>query len=299
MIELSETANYVYNFVSKPYTSEQLRWHIWPTFPLNFLWEIFTQDAPSTFSILWCKKVKMTKNSNRGVLPWTTRPHTHTHSQMAQARMTAQKDALAPSCWIALQQPAEKERARAAVFATRQESTISLLEMILFALKSELTSRGNRTLAREDQWKTTYLNQYAVIDGCMRIDLAHSSAAVYKVELLNSCIDCLKGHTKQRKTGINRSINCKRLYLYTLIQLSFGGAQTLSPPQSNTSTDSKKRVAINGTEPQRIASFGRFNRSMAFTSASSWGIQHAICYGRALETSIGLDITMMEVMEFS
>ena len=34
-IELSETAVFVYNFVLKPYASEQLRLHIWPTFPLN------------------------------------------------------------------------------------------------------------------------------------------------------------------------------------------------------------------------------------------------------------------------
>ena len=35
-IEHSEMADFVYNFVKKPYASEQLRWHIWPTFPLNF-----------------------------------------------------------------------------------------------------------------------------------------------------------------------------------------------------------------------------------------------------------------------
>ena len=31
--ELSETADFVYNFVLKLNVSEQLRWHIWPTFP--------------------------------------------------------------------------------------------------------------------------------------------------------------------------------------------------------------------------------------------------------------------------
>ena len=37
MIELSVTADFVYNFVKKTYVSEQLRWHIWPTFPSIFL----------------------------------------------------------------------------------------------------------------------------------------------------------------------------------------------------------------------------------------------------------------------
>ena len=32
VIELSETAVFLYNFVQKPYASEQLRLHIWPTF---------------------------------------------------------------------------------------------------------------------------------------------------------------------------------------------------------------------------------------------------------------------------
>ena len=36
-IELLETADFVYNFEQKPYASTQLRWHIWPTFPLNFM----------------------------------------------------------------------------------------------------------------------------------------------------------------------------------------------------------------------------------------------------------------------
>ena len=44
-VELSETAVFVYNFVWKPYASEQLRWHIWPTFPLNFFMK-FSQKMP-------------------------------------------------------------------------------------------------------------------------------------------------------------------------------------------------------------------------------------------------------------
>ena len=44
-IELSETAVFVYNFVQKPYASEQLRWHIWPTFPSNFFMK-FSQKMP-------------------------------------------------------------------------------------------------------------------------------------------------------------------------------------------------------------------------------------------------------------
>ena len=47
-IELSETAVFVYNFVQKPYASEQLRWHIWPAFPLNFLMK-FSQKMPLYF----------------------------------------------------------------------------------------------------------------------------------------------------------------------------------------------------------------------------------------------------------
>ena len=44
-IELSETAVFVYNFVQKPKASEQLRWQIWPTFPLNLLMK-FSQKMP-------------------------------------------------------------------------------------------------------------------------------------------------------------------------------------------------------------------------------------------------------------
>ena len=56
-IELSETAVFVYNFVEKPYASKQIWWHIWPTFPLNFLWN-FHRRCLFTLSIPWCKKVK-------------------------------------------------------------------------------------------------------------------------------------------------------------------------------------------------------------------------------------------------
>ena len=47
-IELSETVVCVYNFVKKPYASEQLRWHIWPTFPLNFFMK-FSHKMPLYF----------------------------------------------------------------------------------------------------------------------------------------------------------------------------------------------------------------------------------------------------------
>ena len=47
------------------YTSEQFWWHIWPTFSLNFLCN-FHRRCLSTLSIPWCKKSKMTKNSNQG-----------------------------------------------------------------------------------------------------------------------------------------------------------------------------------------------------------------------------------------
>ena len=46
---------------------EQLRWHIWPTFPLNFC--AFHRRCLSPSSIPWCKNVKNDQNSNQGVLP--------------------------------------------------------------------------------------------------------------------------------------------------------------------------------------------------------------------------------------
>ena len=48
------------------YASEQLWWHIWPAFPLNFFYEIFTEDASLLFLYQGAKKSKMTKNSNQG-----------------------------------------------------------------------------------------------------------------------------------------------------------------------------------------------------------------------------------------
>ena len=63
---LSETADFGYNL--KPGTSERLRWHIWPTFPLNFFMQ-FSHNMPSTFSIPWCKKTRMTRNSIQGSPP--------------------------------------------------------------------------------------------------------------------------------------------------------------------------------------------------------------------------------------
>ena len=48
VIELSETADFVYNFVWKPYANEQLRWNIWPIFPWNFLMK-FSQKMPLYF----------------------------------------------------------------------------------------------------------------------------------------------------------------------------------------------------------------------------------------------------------
>ena len=47
-IEISETAGFVSSFVWKPYTSEQLWWHIWPTFPLKFIMQ-FSQRMPLIF----------------------------------------------------------------------------------------------------------------------------------------------------------------------------------------------------------------------------------------------------------
>ena len=63
-IELSETASFVYNFVQKTYTSEELRLRtIWPTFPFDFFCGFRTRCLST--SIPLCKKSEMTKNSNR------------------------------------------------------------------------------------------------------------------------------------------------------------------------------------------------------------------------------------------
>ena len=68
-IELSETTVFVYNFVKKPYASEQLRWHIWPTFPLNILMK-FSQKMPLyVFYTMVQKSQKWPKTQIKGVLP--------------------------------------------------------------------------------------------------------------------------------------------------------------------------------------------------------------------------------------
>ena len=65
-IELSETAVFVYNFVLKPYASGQLRWHIWPTFPLIFFYEIFTEDASLLLLYHGSKSQKWPKTQIKG-----------------------------------------------------------------------------------------------------------------------------------------------------------------------------------------------------------------------------------------
>ena len=55
-IELSETADVVYNF-KKPYASDQLRWHIWPTFPSNCFMR-FSQDDSLPLFYTMLQKVK-------------------------------------------------------------------------------------------------------------------------------------------------------------------------------------------------------------------------------------------------
>ena len=70
-IELSETAVFMYNFVWKPYASGQLRWHIWPTFPLNFSMK-FSQKMPLYFFYTMVQKDKndqKLKSGGGGVLP--------------------------------------------------------------------------------------------------------------------------------------------------------------------------------------------------------------------------------------
>ena len=65
-IELSETVVFVYNFEKKPYASEQLRWLIWPTFPLNFFMKFSKKMPLYFFYTILQKSQKMTKNSNLG-----------------------------------------------------------------------------------------------------------------------------------------------------------------------------------------------------------------------------------------
>ena len=67
-IELSETAVFVYNFVWKPYASKQLRWHIWPTFPLNFFMK-FSQKMPLYFFYTMVQK-SFYFGKTMQLLPW-------------------------------------------------------------------------------------------------------------------------------------------------------------------------------------------------------------------------------------
>ena len=68
-IELSETADFVYNFVQKPYASEQLRWHIWPIFPLNFFMKFLQKMPLYLFYTMVQNGEKWPKSQIKGVLP--------------------------------------------------------------------------------------------------------------------------------------------------------------------------------------------------------------------------------------
>ena len=79
VFERSETADFVYNFVLKPYASEQLRWRVWPSFPLNFFMK-FSQKMPVTVFYTIVQKVKKDQKLksresclNRNIF-WTDRP---------------------------------------------------------------------------------------------------------------------------------------------------------------------------------------------------------------------------------
>ena len=63
-IELSETANFVYNL--RPYTSEQPPWHIWPTFTLNFFMRFSQKISLYFFFTMVQKKSRMNNTSNQG-----------------------------------------------------------------------------------------------------------------------------------------------------------------------------------------------------------------------------------------
>ena len=66
-IKLSETADFVHNFVQKPYASEQLG-GTFNQFSFECFYEIFTEDASLLLLHHGGKKSKMTKNSNQGGL---------------------------------------------------------------------------------------------------------------------------------------------------------------------------------------------------------------------------------------
>ena len=91
-IELSETAVFVYNFVYKPYASEQLRWHIWPTFPLNIFMK-FSQKMPLYVVYTMVQKSqKWPKTQIKGG-PALKAIHTH-----PQAWNDSVKDEVSTSC---------------------------------------------------------------------------------------------------------------------------------------------------------------------------------------------------------
>ena len=62
-IELSETADFVYNFVQKPKAT--LVAHL-TNFSFEFFYEIFPEDASPLLLYHGAKKSKITKNSNQG-----------------------------------------------------------------------------------------------------------------------------------------------------------------------------------------------------------------------------------------
>ena len=68
-IELSETADFVYNFVWKPCASEQLRLLIWPTSTLSFEFFMkFSQKMPlNSYYTMVQKSQKWPKTHMKGV----------------------------------------------------------------------------------------------------------------------------------------------------------------------------------------------------------------------------------------
>ena len=74
VIELSDTADFVYNFVQKPYASEQLRWHIWPTFLLNFFMK-FSQKMPLYIFYTMMQKSQKRPKTQMGPVRMRHRSH--------------------------------------------------------------------------------------------------------------------------------------------------------------------------------------------------------------------------------
>ena len=60
-IHLSERVVFVYNFVLKPNANEQLRWHVWPTFPLTLIMK-FSQKLSIYFFYTIVHKVQKFKS---------------------------------------------------------------------------------------------------------------------------------------------------------------------------------------------------------------------------------------------